>query len=78
MPLRHRLPSILFPLAGDDEDLALDLQAVFNTVRERPGYDYSLDYRRPVEPALSEEDAGWAQQLLAAATSRTEGSAPRP
>ena len=52
------------PLAGDDPDALLDLQAAFTTVYDRSGYDYSLDYRRPVEPPLSEADAAWVQERL--------------
>jgi len=62
--LRHRLPTIPVPLAADDPDVMLDLQAVFDTVYERAGYDYSLDYHRPVEPPLSDADAAWVRELL--------------
>jgi hypothetical protein len=64
--LREPLPVIPVPLAGKDPDVVLDLQAVFNTVYERAGYDYSLDYRQPPEPPLNEADATWAADLLAA------------
>jgi hypothetical protein len=64
--LREPLPVIPIPLAGKDPDVVLDLQAVFNTVYERAGYDYSLDYRQPPEPPLNEADATWAADLLAA------------
>lgn len=67
-PLRHPLPSIPVPLAGQDPDAALHLQSIFSTVYDRAGYDYSLDYRRPVQPPLNEENAAWAQQLLEAAS----------
>jgi uncharacterized protein DUF4058 len=65
--VRDRLPEIPIPLAGDDADVPLDLQAAFDTAYDRAGYDLSLDYRRPVEPALSEADAAWVQEVLAAA-----------
>ena len=65
--LRQRLPAIPIPLAGDDPDVLLDLQAIFNTRYDRAGYAYSLDYRLPIEPPLSETDAGWARELLEAA-----------
>ncbi len=63
-PLRQPLPPIPVPLTGDDPDRALDLQAVFNAVYERAGYDYSLDYRHPVEPPLSDADAAWVRASL--------------
>jgi hypothetical protein len=64
--LRQPLPQIPVPLAGNDPDVILDLQSIFNTVYDRAGYDYSLNYRHPAEPPLSDADAVWAQQLLAA------------
>jgi hypothetical protein len=67
--LRQPMPTIRIPLTGDDPDVSLDLQAAFTTVYDRAGYDYSLDYRHPVEPPLSEEDAAWVQERLAAASS---------
>jgi len=43
------------------------LQSVFNAVYERGGYRYLLDYRRPVEPPLKDEDKVWVEELLAKA-----------
>jgi Protein of unknown function (DUF4058) len=68
--LRDRLPTIPVPLAGEDAEVSLDLQAVFTSVYDRAGYDYSLDYRRPVEPPLSEADATWVREVLAEAERR--------
>jgi hypothetical protein len=65
--LRQRLPMIPVPLSAGDEDVILDLQAVFDTVYDRAGYDYSLDYRRPIEPPLSEADAAWVREALSTA-----------
>jgi len=62
--LRHRLPTISVPLAESDPEVALDLQQVFTTVYDRSGYDYALDYQRPIEPPLAEADAGWVARLL--------------
>jgi hypothetical protein len=66
-PLSHPLPPIPVPLAEGDRDAVLDLQAIFTTVYDRAGYDYSLDYRRPVEPPLSEAEAAWVSQVVGAA-----------
>ena len=63
--LRDPLPTIPVPLAGADPEVELDLQAVFNTVYDRTGYDYSLDYQRAAEPPLAESDVAWVQQVLA-------------
>jgi len=65
LTIRHRLPTIPIPLAGKDPDVPLDLQSVFDTVYDRAGYDYSLDYTREVEPPLDPEDAEWVRQVLA-------------
>jgi hypothetical protein len=62
--LRQPLPIIPMPLKDGDPDVALDLQTLITTVYDQACYDISLDYRRPVEPPLREEDAAWAQQLL--------------
>jgi hypothetical protein len=65
--LREPMPTLPVPLKGRDEWVRLDLQAVFNTVYERGGYRYLLDYRRPVEPPLKDEDRVWVEELLAKA-----------
>jgi hypothetical protein len=62
--LRQPLPTVPIPLATGDPDVMLDLQAVFTIAYDRAGYDYSLDYRRPVVPPLGEADAAWAQEIL--------------
>ena len=62
--LRQPLPVIPVPLAGDDPDVPLDLQAAFTTTYDRAGYDYSLDYLRPVEPPLEPSAAEWARSIL--------------
>ena len=62
--LRDRLPTIPIPLAGDDPDVRIDLAEVFTSTYDRAGYDYSLDYTRPIQPPLSEPDARWAQAVL--------------
>jgi len=62
--LQQSLPPIPIPLAGDDPDVVLDLQAAFTTTYDRAGYDYALNYRRAVEPPLPPAAAEWAQTLL--------------
>jgi hypothetical protein len=63
--LRDRLPAIPIPLAGDDPDVRIDLGEVFTSTYDRAGYDYSLDYSRPILPPLPEADAAWAAGILA-------------
>lgn len=62
--LRDPLPTIPIPLAGDDPDVPLDLQAAFTTTYDRAGYDYALDYARPPEPPLEPAAAEWVQTVL--------------
>jgi len=62
--LQQALPPIPIPLAGDDPDVVLDLQVAFTTTYDRAGYDYALNYRRPVEPPLPPAVAEWAATLL--------------
>ena len=65
--LRDRMPTIPIPLAGDDADVPLDLQAALDETYDRALYarDARL-YAKPPEPPLSAEDAAWAADLLAA------------
>ncbi len=62
--LRQPLPTVPVPLAGDDPDVPLDLQAAFITTYDRAGYDYALDYRRPIEPPLDPATADWVRLVL--------------
>jgi len=64
--LRDRLPRIRIPLADDDPDVVLDLQAVLVQVCETGGYEEQLNYAAPCIPPLSPEDQAWANQLIAA------------
>jgi uncharacterized protein DUF4058 len=62
--IQDSLPNIPIPLIEADGDVALDLQAVFTTVYDRAGYDYSLDYRHGTVPPLDEEEARWSEARL--------------
>jgi len=66
LPLRERLPRIAIPLRPKDRDAVLDLQQVVDEAYERGRYDRT-DYRRPLDPPLSPEDAAWSADLLRAA-----------
>ena len=65
-PLAHRLPTIPIPLALEDREVSLDLQAVFDGAYDRAGYDYSVDYRRTVSPPMNKTETRWARSLLKA------------
>ncbi len=62
--LRDRLPRIGVPLAGDDPDVPLDLQAGLARVYEAGAYDDQADYAKPCHPPLASEDQAWAAELI--------------
>jgi hypothetical protein len=68
--LRELLPCISVPLAGDDPDVPLDLQAALRDAYRTGPYPRALDYTAPPRPPLSETDAAWAHALLRAAGPR--------
>jgi hypothetical protein len=74
--LRERLPRVRIPLAGDDPDVPLDLQAVLVQAYEDGAYEDRLRYDLPCVPALPEADGAWASQLLAAARQPSNGAPP--
>jgi hypothetical protein len=63
--LRKRLPRIRLPLASDDRDLVVDLQAVFSRCYDRH-FDGRVDYSKDPPALLDEDDARWLRNLLAA------------
>ncbi len=63
--LRDQLPTIPIPLRGDDPDVGLDLQGLFEQIYDQVGYDYTLKYDHPIQPPLSDADAAWAADVLA-------------
>ena len=65
--LRDRLPRIRIPLAGDDPDVPLDLQAALAQTYEAGSYRDRLRYDAPCTPRLSPDDQVWADQLIRAA-----------
>lgn len=67
--IREKMPTIKVPLRTTDPDALLDLQAILNTAYDDGGYD-SIDYRRPLDPALSADDEKWAAKCLKAAKKR--------
>lgn len=62
--LRDRLPRVAVPLLEDEEDIPLDLQAVFTTTYDRGRYAQQLDYAGEVVPPLSAADAEWVNALF--------------
>lgn len=64
--IRQPIPSIPIPLLPKDPEPSLDLNAVLHALYERARFDLRLDYTKPPVPPLGEEDATWAQGILAA------------
>jgi hypothetical protein len=42
--IQERIPPVLVPLMGGEEEPLLDLQAVFTGVYDRAGFDLAIDY----------------------------------
>ncbi|WP_424094599.1 DUF4058 family protein [Moorena producens] len=56
--------SFSLPLRPEYSEPIVDLQGIINSVYERGGYDYQLDYYQEPVPALSDKNRIWAQELL--------------
>jgi hypothetical protein len=69
--VRQRLPRVNVPLANDDSDVTLDLQAVFDRAYDSLPYRRRVNYQDEPPYPLQADDAVWAETLL-----REEG--PRP
>jgi hypothetical protein len=64
--LRDRLPRIRVPLADEDPDTSLDLQAAFEQVYIEGRYLRRIRYDEKCKPRLSSEDQAWANEGIAA------------
>jgi len=62
--LDERLPALPIPLRPEDENTALDLQEVIDTVYDRAGYDLDINYTADPVPPLDPEWNSWAHGLL--------------
>ena len=62
--LQKRLPRFRLPLAADDRDTVLDLQAVFARCYDQGGFAGLIDYKRNLTLALNDEDRHWLGELL--------------
>lgn len=66
-PLERRLPKIAVPLAPDDKDVPLDLQAAFTRSWEEGPYPALLHYDQPAPGDLSPAEQSWCRERLVAA-----------
>jgi hypothetical protein len=62
--VRQEIPSFLVPLKAGEEEPILNLQAVLNQVYERGRYHLAIDYAKPAQPPLADEDRDWANGLM--------------
>jgi hypothetical protein len=62
------LPSIKVPLSSPDADVQLDLQPMIDAIYQRSRYERDLDYTRPLQPALTEEESAWVAEQLRSRT----------
>ncbi len=69
MVLRESLPRVPIPLRHADADVGFELQPLIERVYVAGGHD-DLDYSKPIEPPLEQDDAAWADLLLRAAGRR--------
>lgn len=59
--LAQSLPAVPIPLLPGDEEATLDLQAAFTAAYDLLGYDLLVDYSRPPEVDLTEEERAWLE-----------------
>jgi len=68
--LRTPLPDVPIPLRPSEAQVRLKLQPLLDRAYEKGRYGLTLDYRRPLDPPLSQDDAEWADVLLKSAGKR--------
>lgn len=77
VPLERRLPRIGIPLAEDDPDVTLDLQAAFARCWNEGPYPELLHYGSPAPGGLTEAEARWCEQALREAEPPGDGGGDR-
>jgi hypothetical protein len=60
------LRPIPVPLTSPDADVQLDLQPLIAAVYARSRYDRDLDYSRPLQPPLTDDESAWLAERLKA------------
>lgn len=63
---RVRLPEIPIPLRAGDAELRLDLQPMIDAIYARSRYDELINYAKPLDPPLPEDDTAWFAEALQA------------
>lgn len=62
--LRQPIPPVPIPLMMGEGEPILDLQPLLERVYEKGRYYLAIDYKKPPQPPLSEEDTRWVETLL--------------
>jgi hypothetical protein len=68
--LQKRLPRFKLPLAADDRDTVVDLQAAFLRCYDQSGLASQIDYQKMPAGVTQEEDRRWLHELLVQAKIR--------
>jgi hypothetical protein len=58
------LPPIPIPLLPPDPDVSLDFQPFIQAIYARSRYERDIDYRRPLDPPLSQREQDWLDERL--------------
>jgi hypothetical protein len=64
VPLDRRLPRVAVPLAGDDQDVTLDLQAAFTRCYDEGPYPELLRYEEAPPGKMTAEEVSWCAGVL--------------
>lgn len=64
--VRDPIPDIPIPLRPGENEPVLPLNQLLHNLYDLTAYDLAIDYSRPPEPPLSDEDREWAAELLRA------------
>ncbi len=64
--VRDPLPTVPIPLNAPDADVLIALHDCLDAAYDSAGYRRELNYNKPPNPPLTEPDATWARELLAA------------
>lgn len=75
VPLQRHLPRVSIPLAAEDKDVTLDLQAVFSRCWDESPYPELLRYDGPPPGRMTAEEAQWCEERLRAGGFRSTGNA---
>ena len=63
--VREPIPSFPIPLRPGENEPVLPLNRILHELYDRAGYDLAIDYSQPPDPPLPEQDAIWAETILA-------------